>query len=141
MIKHVLALWAFVAFTVPVPAGALSHLSKSEKRAIVRNVLTQELGGKGMSRQGAIIYLSTENINPDWLRGLLSRRLVLLTPDEIKEDTTRKALRYIRFDEFEIQRTRVRITIHGFGEGITYEYRKGVGKWVGRPIKGYGTAV
>ena len=69
-------------------------LTQRDKSFLIKDALEHELNGQGASEPDIVVYFSTRRIGTEFLPGLGSDRLVLLSPDEIKKkDFSREEIR------------------------------------------------
>ena len=142
--KH-LSKTLLIFFTASIVTTAQTNrlkISRIDKASIVSSILKGEISGKGLSRAGQLIYLSTDNIVEALSTGLVPSRLVLLTPERIQEvGSEKKGFVYLRFSKLKVEGRRALITlvqdtIKDGSEGTLYECRKS-GHWICRGIRGF----
>jgi hypothetical protein len=133
-----------------VPDGSVSDEDKAE---VFRSILAEasRSGFLDQKQRETGVVLSTQNIKPDWARGLPDLRIQLLTPVEIQRKAESEGdFQFLSVPEMKVRSQRIAVTLsNGWakskgsknlylsGAGSTYEYRKESGKWVGKFISGW----
>lgn len=152
-----LILVGFIVFSPPLNVRASDDdliLTDEDRTEILRQVLGQEITRRkeeqtkyGRPRKDDYeIILSTLNIKPDLVPKIPDVKFIFLKPDEIEERVTRGGLAYLAFSKFEVQGSKVVVTLDkSFRsrrrprafisvQSFSYEYRKVDGKWEGKLI-------
>lgn len=122
-------------------SGDIRLTDKDKAQIINAILLTKERAGEIRG----IIYLSSENISPKLLPKINGIRIVLVSPEEIKE-RSKIHFGYYIFGEFKVKGGKVLISLgnnwRDSRSGVThqttyYEYQKVKGRWKGTVV--YGT--
>lgn len=95
--------------------------------------------------------LSTRNIQPEWVRGLEGVTVQLLTPEEIqRKANTEGDFLLLSVPEVRVRQQCITVVVTNSwavgarsknvylsGGGVSYEYRKQAGRWVGKFVSGW----
>ena len=145
----------FIVFSSPLNVRASDDdliLTDEDRTELLRQVLGQEITRRkeeqrkyGRPRKGDYeIIISTSNIKPELVPKIPDVNFIFLKPDEIEERVTRAGLAYLAFSKFEVQGSKVVVTLDkSFKsrrrprafisvQSFTYEYHKVDGRWVGK---------
>jgi len=137
-----------------VPEGG-DDVSDADKAEVVRAMLTQgttpQWGLLDLKQRETGVILSTKNIKRRWLQGFDAVSIQLWTPAEIQRLADDEAdFQYLWIPEMKVRGQCIAVTLSNTwaigknsksaymsGGGLTYEYRKEYGKWVGKFITGW----
>jgi|GEM_PF-7114242 len=132
--------------------GKKIELSETEKAEIVNQILQESLTKKQipdysfLTTQSGAVILSSQNINPEWVRPLANVKL--LTAGEIQQKADKSGdFMYVSFTEFKISNECLIVAVatewaiaqnskdeYRYGGGSKYIYRKESGKIIRRMI-------
>jgi len=144
-------------------ARASLSVTDSDKARIIQSMLMNELSLSGEDRTKIVKpgrsinpcknsestvrteYISSKNINAVLLSKISRINFIILGPEEI-ERKSQEGIQYSTFDKFEVKGLKVEVrlaTVHKKGtffsmSGVTYEFRKVSGRWIGKQTGGYG---
>ncbi len=137
-----------------VPGGG-DDVSDADKAEVFRAILTQatapQWGLLDAKQRETSVILSTKNIKRRWLQGFDGVNVQLWTPAEIQRLADEEAdFQYLWIPEMKVRGQCIAVTLSNTwaigknsksayisGGGLTYEYRKAYGKWVGKFITGW----
>lgn len=142
----------FTAGCDDAPEGSVTDEDKAE---VIRSTLAEiassrsDLLDRTQREKGAV--LSTQNIQPDWVRGLQGLSVQLLTPEEIQHKAnTQGDFRFLSIPEVRVRQQCIAVVVTNSwavgnrsegvylsGGGASYEYRKQSGRWVGKFVSGW----
>jgi hypothetical protein len=143
--KYLITLiFSFIVLLINVSDGNGNdiQLTDKDKAQIIKSIfLTKKLEGRIIG----IIYLSSENISPGLVPRISGIRIVLVSPEEIKE-RSKINFWYFAFGEFKVKGSKVLVSLGNNSRHVRsgatyqttyYEYQKVKGRWKGKEI--YGT--
>lgn len=131
------------------------EVSEEDKAEVLRATLIQgaapQWGLLDQRQRETGVVLSTKNIKPEWLQGLQGVGILLWTPADIQRKAEDEGdFQYWLIPEMKIRRQCIVVTLshtwargknskslYMSGGGLTYEYRKESGKWIGKFITGW----
>jgi hypothetical protein len=110
-------------------------VTDKDKAAVVKSMLEMRLGDYEKEWLEEL-FLSTENIKPEWVPKIKGVTLKVLKPDGIKEKLNQPKVSCLIFTQFEVNGSKIMVTLEsrssgGFSNSQTYEYSKQNGKWEG----------
>jgi len=147
-----LTLFQAVAFILAIDPLAFGFsqtvaLSKKDKSFLIEDALEHELKGQGASEPDTVLYLSTKRIGAEFLPSSASARLLILSPDEIKDMISREEkFAYLQLYKLIVnaQTAKVILIENKYQKGkwndyavVTHHYRRRSGKWVRTGADGY----
>ena len=133
-------------------------LAAEDKAQIVESILSNFDFSKRLfykDEKKDVVYLSTEDLSPDFVPKVGGINFVLVSPKEIKEKTE-TVFGYYVFEDFRAEGSTVLVSFTNVyidsrtrcsgcagsassSHGIRYEFRKVDGKWQGKILYGYGS--
>ena len=137
---------------VPEGNDEVSDADKAEVfRAMLMQATTPQWGVLDPKQREVGVILSTKNIKGDWLQGFEGVSIQLWTPADIQRKADDEAdFLYLWIPEMKVRGQCIAVTLSNTwavgkdsksaymsGGGLTYEYRKESGKWVGKFITGW----
>jgi len=137
---------------VPEGNDEVSDADKAEVfRAMLMQATTPQWGVLDPKQREVGVILSTKNIKGDWLQGFEGVSIQLWTQADIQRKADDEAdFLYLWIPEMKVRGQCIAVTLSNTwavgknsksaymsGGGLTYEYRKESGKWVGKFITGW----
>jgi hypothetical protein len=151
--RKVFLLFSLLVIT-QIPSFAqqrFGSLTNKDKAFIIKSILLEkDLLNRDLTVDEIkdVVNISSQNISPELLPKIKGISFVLHSRKQIKEKTKTGFL-YYAFSSFKIKGSKVLIDFGHYFEniegrafysgGLTYEFKKVNGRWVGKEISGFGS--